>query len=370
LAATPVVGVQLFGNLTELPFAAALLGLVTALAAGPRPAAWWMAAGCALLALSIRYVGVIAYAVLWAWWGVQACRPGAGRRLGAATIAVVSSTLAATGLLLWNLHATGSLSGALRDAPDHLGIAAWPQHAADLGWSPAAALMLGELRGLAGGNALGGRLLGMLFSLTGATVCLWAWLRPRFPWVRPFALLAFAYGAGMTVLRSAGNFDSLYGARVFLPILFPLGIVAIAQSSGRWPRLAVVACTGLLVAGFVSAARGLSREIAGDIREAVPLLRARLNAGDGVQINDQAFSLAAYLPQRTRRAWSESWSEKEAERFLVVAAKPVDRRGTPGPLSPAWRAFAAEMVAQGRYRRLRDSSSLLVLERLAEISPR
>lgn len=370
LAVTPVIGVQLFGNLTELPFAAALLGLATALAAGLKRAAWWTAAACALLALSIRYAGVIAYAALWIWLVLHARRLRAGGLLGSAVTAVVCSTLMAAGLLLWNLYATGHLSGAPRDSAENLGLAGWPSHVADLGWAPFSALMLGGLRDRVGGNSSIGQLMGSLSSLILTALCLWGWAKPRFPWVRTLAFVAFFYGAGMTVLRSVSTFDSLYNARMFLPALFPLGLVAIAQCSGRWPRLVAGACTVLLATGIASTARGLSREIAGDVRAAVPLLRDRLRAGDGVQINDHAFSVAAYLPQRTFRTWPEFWREDEAQRFLVIAAEPVDRRGTPGHLSPAWQALAAKLIAQRTYRRLFDSSSLLVLEHTPSTLPR
>lgn len=362
LAAAPVVGAQLFGNLTELPFAAALLGLATALAAGRPRAAWWSAAACALLALSIRYAGVIAYAALWIWLALHARRLRGGGLLGSATIAVACSTLIAAGLLLWNLRATGHPSGASRDAAENLGLAAWPSHVADLGWAPFSALMLGGLRDRVGGNSSIGQLMGSLSSLALAALCLWAWAKPRFPWVPALAFVAFFYGAGMTVLRSVGTFDPLYNGRMLLPALFPLGLVACAQCSGRWPRLVAGACFLVLAAGVASTTRGLSREIAGDVRGAVPLLRDRLRAGDRVQINDHAFSLAAYLPQRTIRTWAEAWREEEAQRFVVVAAETIDRRGTPGPLPAAWKTLAGQLVAQGTHRWLLDTPSLMVLE--------
>lgn len=362
LAATPVVGIQLFGNLTELPFAAALLGVAAALAAPRKHSGWWAAATFALVALSLRYAGVTAFAVLWFWLAVHSRELRRKSTLGTALVAVGCSTLAAAGLLLWNLRATGFLSGAPRDAADHVGLIAWPRHLADLGWSPAFALLLGGLRNVAGGDRLAALLAGWTLSLIGLAVCLQAWIKPRFPWVRSLALVAFAYGAGMTVLRSVGTFDSLYNARVFLPALFPFGLLAAAQFSSRWPRLVAGGFAVLLAAGVVSAIRGLSLEIGGDVRAAVPLLRERLRPDDGIQINDHAFSLAAYLPERTFRVWPESWQDGQAQRYLVIAAATVDRRGTPGPLDPPWLAFAAQLVARGTHRRLLESPSLLVLE--------
>ncbi|HUJ43399.1 MAG TPA: hypothetical protein VLW52_07310 [Opitutaceae bacterium] len=362
LAATPVIGVQLFGNLTELPFAAALLGLAAALNACDRWVAWWIAAACALLALSIRYAGVLAYAALWTWLALEARRLHERGILRSAVIAVSCATAVAAGLLLWNLRATGYLSGAPRGAAEKLGLAAWPVHTAQLGWSPLSALMLGGLRDRAGADSLLGLTTGGLLSLTGAVLCLWAWARPRLPWIPAMACVAFFYGAGMTVLRSTGTFDSLYNGRVFLPALFPLGLVAGAQFSGRWPRLVAGACVLLLAAGAASAARGLSREIGGDVHGALPLLRDRMRADDRLQINDQAFAVAAYFPQRTFRTWPETWRAAAAERFLVVAAEPVDRRGTPGVVPRAWRDLAVRLVAQGTHRWLLDTPGLLVVE--------
>lgn len=358
-----MVGVQLFGNLTELPFAAALLGFATALAAGRTSAAWWCAAACALLALSVRYAGVIAFPVLWIWLFAQIRRLREGGLLGPAVAAAACSTLLSAGLLLWNLHATGFLSGAPRGAAERLGPAAWPSHVADLGWAPCSALMLGGLRDRLGGDSPIGYVMGIVSSLALAGLCVWGFVKPRFPWVRPLAFVAFSYSAGMTVLRSVGTFDLLYNGRVLLPALFPLGLVACAQFSRRWPRLVVTGCVLLLATGIVSGARGLSREIAGDVRAAVPLLRDRLRTGDRVQINDHAFSLAACVPQRTVLAGPETWRTEDAQRFVVVAAETLDRSGHSSHVSPEWRALAGQLVARGSYRWLLDTPALMVLER-------
>jgi hypothetical protein len=370
LAATPVIGVQLLGNLTELPFAAALLGLATALAVGRAPIAWWSAAACALLALSLRYAGVIAYPMLWIWLALHVRPLRQDGFLGSAVVALACSTVTAAGLLLWNFRATGHLSGASFASAEDLGLAVWPSQVAAFGWAPFSALMLGGLRDHVGGHSLLGQLIGSLSSLALGALCLWGWAKPRFPWVRVLAFVSFAYGAGMTVLRSTTSFDSLYNGRMFLPALIPLGLVAIAQFSGRWPRLVAGACTVLLAIGIASSTRGLSREIAGNVRDAVPLLRDRLRTTDSVQINDQAFSLAAYLPQRTFRTSPESWRPDEAQRFLVIAAEPVGRRGTPGTLPTAWKTFAEQLVAGGTHRWLLETPSLLVLEHPAGTVPR
>ena len=228
LACAPIVGVQVFGAATELPFAAALLGLAAAVAAWPRPSAFWAAAACAVLALGLRYAGVLAFGALWAALAGDARKLREAGRLLHASAAVVSATLVALGLLAWNLSVTGHLSGADRVSPDRLGWASLPGHLADLGWSLPSALMLGGLRDRFDSGWVG-RATGWALAASGASLCLWAILQPRQSWVRACATVALAYGLGMVFLRSIGSFDALYNARTFLPLIFPVGLVVAAR---------------------------------------------------------------------------------------------------------------------------------------------
>jgi hypothetical protein len=361
MAATPIIGVQLFGVATELPFAAALLGLAAAIAAWPKPSALWSAAACAVAALGLRYAGVVAFGVLWAALLIEAPRLHAARRLIHGAVAVVSATLAALGLLLWNLAATGHLSGADRLAPEGLGMSSLPGHLADIGWSLPSALMLGGLRDRMA-SGLAGQGIGWIMAAGCGILCAWAALRPRLPWVRACALVALVYGVGMVVLRSVGSFDALYNARTFLPVIFPLGLVLAAQLRGRSAWVVPGVAAILLLAGLVSAGRGISRQIGGDVQAAVPILQSRLHRGDSVQVNDFALSLSAMVPQRVFRAWPEYWYQNPRERFLVVAAKPVDHAGTPGEIDPVWRALCDQLVARGTHEWLLRSPGLLILE--------
>lgn len=362
LAAAPVVTVQLGGNLTELPFAAALLGVALALSRWQTRAAWWIAGAGALAALGLRYAGVLVFAAVWSWLALHARRLVAARAFTAAVMATSAASLVAAGLLLWNLRATGYLSGASRAADGPLGLSVWPRQVADLGWSPVSALGGARLRELAGGEGTPAGVAGWGLSLAAGALLLRAATKPRRPWVPAVAFVALAYGVGMTVLRSAGAFDALHNGRVALPALFPAGLVIAAQGAASRLRIPALGAAAALALGAGFAARGVSREIAGDVRRAVPVLRSRLDGTDSIQINDAAFSLAAYFPQRTFRCRPESWRDTAASRFLVLAGSPADRRGTPEAVPPAWRRFADQLVVRGTHRWLLDSPALLVLE--------
>ena len=363
LAAMPIIGVQIFGAATELPFAAALLGLAAALAAWPKPPAIWAAAGLAVLALSLRYAGVIAFGVVGIWLVSNIRTLRASGRLVHAILAAASAVLVAAGFLLWNLLVLGHLSGADRGAQEGLGWHALPGHLADLGWSLPSALMLGGLRDrIDAGWLVHG--IGWGISFSGAIFCGWALLRPRHRWVRSCALVAFTYGIGMAILRSIGSFDALYNARTFLPMIFPLGLVLAGQLCSRLSWVVPGVAGILLASGIASAGRGLSQQIGGDVKPAISILRGRLHRDDIVQVNDLALSLTAFIPQRTDRVWSEYWRQDRLERFLVVAARPVDRSGTPSPVEPAWLNLCDRLVAQGTHRWLLRAPGLLVLERI------
>lgn len=365
LGAAPVVAVQFFGVLTELPFAAALLALAICLAHWPARAAIWGAAVCAVLALTIRYAGVIAPAVLafwipWRWRDLVKTRRH-WETLGAALAAAAVSG----GLLLLNVLKAGHASGAGRGAAR--GLADLPRELADFGWSAPSALIAGGVRDRIGFDTPLGLLFGTLAFGGLASLCAWSWLRPRSDCSRPLALTAFAFATGMGVLHCIGDFDALHNARTFLPVLFPLGLLAAERCSTRRNWL-VLGCAALLASGTTAALRGISRQVGGDVRLAVAPLQARLRPGERIAINDHAFSLSAYVDQPTTRVWSEYWTENNPERFVVIAAQPRDRTGG-GELTAEWRALLARAVAAGAYRYLVESPSLFVLEKTPAARP-
>ncbi|HZP59174.1 MAG TPA: hypothetical protein VFB27_02540, partial [Opitutaceae bacterium] len=345
LAAAPIVGVQLFGILTELPFAAALLGLAVSLAGWPRRAALGNAAGCAVLALTLRYAGIVTVAMLACWLMVQWQELRRARRLSEAIAACLITAALMTTLIGINVYQSGHASGADRGSAP--GLHTLPCQLLNLGWSAPSALFAGGLRDRLGIETLAGKLIGLaIFALiTAVSAC--AWLRPRTSFSRPLALAAFGYLAGMGVLHCVGDFDALYNARTFLPALFPLGLLLAEQAGTRRSAL-LAGCVILLAGGTVAAFRGISRQVGGDVQAAIMPLRSKLTPTDTVAINDDAFSLSAYLSQPTHRAWFENWNENSTDRFLVVAAEPRDRYGDSKPLPKGWLDLCGHLVARHR----------------------
>jgi hypothetical protein len=360
LAATPIIGVQLFGVLTELPFAAILLGLAVSLAHWPKRMALWTAALCAVLSLGVRYAGVITLPILAVWLISQWKVLRSTRRLGEAITACVAASAVMGLLLAINIYKSHHASGA--DRGPMPGFSTLAHQCMDLGWSALSALVSGGLRDRIGMDTLGGKLIGSSIFFVLCALCLRAWLRPRSPFSRPLALTTFGYLTGMAALRCIGNFDDLYNARTFLPVLFPLGLL-LAEPAASSRASLLIGCALLLASGTVASVRGISRQIGGDVRTAIAPLRLQLDPGDTVAINDDAFSLAAYIPQMTHRVWFEYWPDELADRFLVVAAQPHDRTGNNAILSPGWTNLCTRLTGSGHYRYLVQTSSIIVLEK-------
>jgi hypothetical protein len=360
LTAAPIVGVQLFGVLTELPFAAVLLGLAASLAHWPKRAALWSAALCAVLALGVRYAGIITLAILAVWLIDQWKMLRSTRHLGEAIAACFAASAVMGLLLAINIYKSHHASGADRGAMP--GFFTFPHQCVDLGWSALSALVAGGLRDRVGVDTTGGKLIGGVVFFALCALCWRTWLRPRSPFSRPLALTAFGYMTGMAALSCIGNFDALYNARTFLPALFPLGLL-FAERTIACRALLLTGCALLFAVGIAASVRGISRQIGGDVHTAVAPLSLRLDPGDTVAINDDAFSLAAYIPQMTHRVWFEYWPDELADRFLVVAAQPHDRMGNNAILSPGWVNLCARLISSGHYKCLVQTSSVIVLEK-------
>lgn len=367
LAAAPIVSVQLLGILTELPLAAFFLGLIVCLAHWPARSALWGAAACTVAALAMRYAGIIAVAALLSWllWRWRPLREAG--RLRDALAATALALLATSALLALNIARSGHASGAGRGNPP--GLSALPQELADFGWSAPSALIAGGVRDRIGpGTALGLAIGSLLFAAM-ALLCLQAWVRPRSAFSRPLALVTLGYAVGMGVLHCIGEFDALHSARTFLPILFPCGLLTV-ESLGGLRRGIVLGSGALLLAGLTAAARGLSPEIAGEVRPAVTLLRALVRPGDIIAINDHAFPVSAYLPQRTIRVWPATWLPDRTERFFVIAGQPRGRSGHTNAVTADWTARLESAVTTGGFRYIVNSRSLVAVERRAAPTPR
>ncbi len=361
LGASPILAPQLGGVLTELPFAASLLGLALCLSAWPARGALWGAAGCAIAALCIRYAGLIALVAIAVWLVVQWRPLHAVGRAREAVIAWWAACLVSAGFLGLNLLKAGHLSGAGRGPTP--GLSGLPAQLADFGWSLPSALIAGGVRDRIGPYSSLGVALGAVCFAAITALCLWAWFRHRSEFSRPLALVALGYCTGMAVLRCIGEFDALHIARTFLPALFPLGLL-VAGELARSRVGTLLICAFVLLTGTVAASRGISREIGGDVHPVLAALRARIRPGDTIAINNNAFALAAYFPQRTRHISPENAGTFPEHSFLVAAAKPRARDGTGARLEAAWVQACERLVAGGQFIYLVRESGVIALARI------
>ncbi len=361
VGAAPVIAPQLSGCLTELPFAAVLMGMVVLLARWPRRPAIWGSAALCVLGFTIRYSGLFSLGVL-AVWCLVWWRPlgTVGRR--AETVLAWASAAAVCFLLISiNIRKSGYASGAARGVSH--GFATAPSEMASLGLSAPSALIAGGIRDRVGPGSLMGLAAGGLAFAAMIALCVRAWIHPASSWSRPTSLVTAAYCFAMVYLHTVGNFDALYNARTFLPVLAPIVLLFSEQVRPLRPLLGL-ALGGLIASGMIAAARGISREIAGDVRPVVPALRARVTSGDRVAINDQALSLSAFLYQPVDRTSVEGFVKNPLERFLVIAAKPVDRQGTRAPEFDLGDQPVSTLLGSHDYRVLVNEPGIVALEKM------
>ena len=361
IAMTPIIGIELFGVLTELPFALALMGLVVSLAEWPSRRALWASAAWAVAALSIRYAGVIALAALATWLLAQYRPLRAAGRWWEAFFATATAGLVSGGLLFLNVVKSGHASGAGRGNPAGLGTL--PAEIVNFAWSVPSALIAGGVRDHFALTAWSGEVIGWLIFFALTALCVLAWFKPCSRASRPLALVALGYCLGMCVLHCVGDFDGLYNARTFLPALAPLAVL-LAERFTQRRRATLLLCAILTGAGMVSAFRGISLEIGGNVQPAVNVLREHLNPADRIAINNQAFAISAFLSQCTRRTWLNGWDETWPERFMVVSGKPKNRAGDTSEIDETWRTWTDRLVGSGNYRYLLNQPALVVIERI------
>lgn len=362
VAAAPIIAPQIGGVLTELPFSAALLGLGLLLSRWPSRGAMWGAAGCAVLALSIRYAGLVALAVIAVhlidnWRALHEAR-----RLREAIVALAAASSVSALLLGLNILKSGHASGADRGSP--AGLLTLPLELATFGWSAPSALVAGGLRDHIGADSPLGWVIGTVCFLALTALCVVSWFRPRSVCSRPLAVMALGYAVAMGVLHCIGDFDALYNARTFLPAWAPLAILFAEQFTER--RLWLISACGLVsVAGLLAASRGISREICGDVHAAVAALRARIGPRDHIVINDYALTLSAYFKQPTERIWAQNWEERPDRAFIVAAGLPTARDGGGAVVPSDWTQLADRLVHDGHYRYLVRETGLVALERVS-----
>lgn len=354
ICATPIVAVQAFGILSELPFAAAYLALVVSIASWPSSRSIILSGILAIVCLTVRYVGVLAFvllgiSIITSWYTLRS-----ERKLRATASCIVASGLFAVLLLSTNVIRTGHLSGADRSGSP--GIGALGTQLADFGWSAPSALLAGGLRDRINPTSPAGRVIGTVSIIAILGLCTIAWRTPRSQFSRTLALSVVVYAIGISLLRCFGSFDELWNVRTFLPILAPTTILLFERIEQR-PMLSRAIAVALIISGGVSAVRGISRQIGGDVVPAANVLKPLLTASDAVAINDHALTLSAYLRQPVRR------EPRGDERYFVFATKPTDRMGTPGVPTPDILHALNDMLASGNWRTLLESKSLVVLQR-------
>lgn len=366
IGAAPIVAPQIASCLTELPFATALLGLAVSLARWPDRAGLWGAAAFAVGALVLRYAGLVAIAMMAVTLVSRWRDLRLAGRLGEAMAAVGAATLISILLLSLNVLRSGHASGAHRGNPP--GLATLPQELGSFGWSAPSALIAGGLRDRIGPHSAAGVTIGAACFAAITTLCVWSWYRPRSKYSRPLAVVALGYSTGMAVLHCIGDFDALYNGRTFLPALAPLAILTAERLTDRRSALGF-GCALVTFAGSTAAARGISREIGGDVRPVVAILRSRIAEHDTIAINDHAMAIAAYFRQPAERIWAQNWNADSGQRFLVAAGKPTDRNGRGGAVPREWVDLANQLVSTQRYRYLVQAPGLIALERVAPSPP-
>jgi hypothetical protein len=353
----PALSAFVAGVLSEVPFAICLFGFALSLARWPSPPAIFSAAALALAAFTVRYAGglLLVMLVLWLVLNLRSLR--AVGRLPLAIVVSGFACAAAGGLLLWNYTALGMISGHPRG--NGVPPAQWLGIAADFGWSIPAALGGLGVRDLLGFTSRLREVLGLALLLGLVGFALHAWWRERAPQQRAFGVVIAGYALGLIALRCQGEFDPLYNARMFVPLLFPLLVLA----AWRVPRGLLLALAGTLLvvnAGFNW--RGASQQIGGDVRAARSIV-ASASAGDTIGVNDDALTLAAHVDNRVVRVWPQNAELLRQHRFIVIAAAPLNRSGRPGPISSEWRQACESLVRAGDCFSRLENGSLIVLER-------
>ena len=360
ISCAPIIAPQIGSCLTELPFAASLLGLAVCLAHWPKPTALWAGSACAVLALGIRYAGIITLpmiglALVDRWSDLRK----AGR-LREAVSALLAAGIFTAVLLAINIARSGHASGAGRGGA--LGLASVPREIPSFGWSAPSALLAGGLRERIGPESILGLAVGAACFALITALCAYAWFRPRSAYSRPLAIVGFGYASGMCVLHAIGDFDALYNARTFLPAFGPLALLAAELLADRRWAIGVL-CAAVTGAGAVGAVRGISREIGGDVASAAAAIRPLVAAADRIVINDHAMSLSSYLPNRTDRMSTPNWTDHTDAPFLVAAGQPISRDGAGAIVAVEWTALAERLVTSGKYRFLIRTPALIALAR-------
>lgn len=347
------------GVLSETSFAFVLLAFACCLGRWPEPRAIVFSAGLALAAFCLRYAGGLAFVMLFVWGLFQLGQLRATGRLPLALLAGATASAIAAGLLAWNIAATGGLVSnhpIVRPSPTH-----WLGIASDFGWSLPSLLGAHGLLQVLGFTSAARLSVGLALAAGMITVGWLGWRRARRPEIRALGFLVVGYTIGLIVLRCFNEFDDLYSARMFVPLLMPCFLL------GGWlvpaPKVVVAACTGVLVLNVGLCSRGASQQVSADVRSAVSIVAAA-RSDELIAINDPAVTLSAQVTQAVVRAPGMPDPRWSKVRYVVIAAVPLDREGQSSVFPATGSQLVAALLASGRFQTRLHDSQVIVLEQL------
>lgn len=359
LCSVPAVPQLLGMPMSELPFAACLLGSIYFIRHWPARWAVWMSLFLGFGSFCIRYAGIFMFGLLALLFVVYFEELRDGKRLkfygGWYTFFAVL-----TALLLWsNVHATGHVSGADRGWGG--GTAVLPEQIAHLGWSVVGALSSTRIKDLIGGvGSWQGMLVGWIVMGSIGAVCLRAVVHPKEPMARPLALLVLGYLGAFVMMRAMRSFPDINEPRYFVPVLFPLALLLLLEIRLQARKVLGAAAVAAVVVGFALSLRGVSEETYGDVAFARRALAAQLQPGDVVRVNGAALSLAAYFPNAFQ--WPQCGEDETigAADYVVVAGSRSRRGATTAALDDCGRELAASARQHGFVVWHRSGASLVL----------
>jgi hypothetical protein len=361
LGAAPVAPLVLTTPLTDWLFTALVACVVVLIRYWPSPWALWGSTFGVVSAFCIRYAGIFLLGVigLYGLWILYSTERRRTRLHTTLSVLVAGGVIVA--LMGLNLYQTGHVGGASRSSGG--GIAAFPIHAAHLGWAFIGGLSSPNVAGIIGGvESPIGIIIGYTVLGFALFLCVRTFFRERYvQMLRPAALVVGSYLVSMIVFRSMSSFNDLSQPRFILPALFPIGAIVISQARGKLKSAVGVLAIGVVVVGLFAAGRGISKEVYGNVDTARHVLSDELASQDTVLVNGRALRLSAYFENtfRWRRASSldgldEALGEVRTVDFAVFAAQREGRFGEGGyqELSRLYRTVCARADSLERIERI------------------
>lgn len=366
----PICPVLTSTILSEPTFALLLFILALCLANFPSRVCIIGSVIAALAAFTVRYVGVFAVAIIGVFALLEYKELARSRRRAFFSFAYVLGCAAIALLCYSNYRHHGHVSG-----PQPVGgesITTLPQHLARFGWSPVSAFSsqtIANTTAAASHNAM--FIIGMFVSVALVAFLVTEWKRASDAsarLIRPMIAIAIGYCGTVVVLRSIAPFDDLASARTFLPAMFPVLFLILNRLSRTRPRILICTSVGLLITDGVLAVRGMSSEVAPDVRAARLALASVVSPADTVAVNGRARSVAAYFRNRFLPTGESSdrltpyWDAPErweANRTTLTLLAFSDRANNAD--SSMWNQRVSEAVARGRATSVSATDSYLLI---------